>query len=49
MAVETKPHRPKNRISADLSGPPASKDDIRSLQMAAGAYDVSTMFQPDVD
>src|SRR3989449_4734190 len=31
MAVETKARRPKNRISADLSGPPASKDDIRSL------------------
>ncbi|HYU82127.1 MAG TPA: hypothetical protein VFA31_05230, partial [Candidatus Polarisedimenticolia bacterium] len=31
MAVETKPRHPKNRISADLSGPPASKDDIRSL------------------
>src|SRR5207237_9273006 len=31
MAVETKPRRPKNRIAADLSGPPASKDDIRSL------------------
>src|SRR5947208_957719 len=31
MAVETKPHRPKNQISADLYGPPASKDDIRSL------------------
>src|SRR6184192_3861964 len=31
MAVETKPPRPKNRISADLSGPPAGKDDIRSL------------------
>ncbi|HTH70295.1 MAG TPA: UbiD family decarboxylase, partial [Candidatus Saccharimonadales bacterium] len=31
MAVETKARRPKNRIAADLSGPPASKDDIRSL------------------
>src|SRR5437773_7732815 len=31
MAVETKPPRPKNRISADLAGPPAGKDDIRSL------------------
>src|SRR5437762_14173021 len=31
MAVETKPRRPKNRIAADLEGPPASKDDIRSL------------------
>ena len=31
MAVETKPRRPKNRIAADLSGPPATKDDIRSL------------------
>src|SRR2546425_12068153 len=31
MAVETKARRPKNRISADLSGPPAGKDDIRSL------------------
>src|SRR5256885_15352198 len=31
MAVETKTRRPKNRIAADLSGPPASKDDIRSL------------------
>src|SRR6266568_3577128 len=31
MAVETKPRRAKNQISADLSGPPASKDDIRSL------------------
>src|SRR3989442_3642060 len=31
MAVKTKPQRPKKRISADLSGPPASKDDIRSL------------------
>ena len=31
MAVETKPRRPKNRISADLSGPPAGKEDIRSL------------------
>src|SRR5256885_16789174 len=31
MAVETKPPRPKNRISADLSGAPAATDDIRSL------------------
>jgi len=31
MAVETKPRRAKNQISADLAGPPASKDDIRSL------------------
>ena len=31
MAVETKARSPKNKISRDLSGPPASKDDIRSL------------------
>src|SRR5258708_28107836 len=31
MAVETKARRAKNRITTDLSGPPATKDDIRSL------------------
>src|SRR5216683_1783379 len=31
MAVETKARRVKNRITTDLSGPPATKDDIRSL------------------
>src|SRR5207247_4469233 len=31
MAVETKPPRPKNRISADILGPPAGKNDSRSL------------------
>src|SRR5881409_3536898 len=31
MAVQTKVRRPKNRISADLSGAPAATDDIRSL------------------
>jgi len=31
MAVETKARRPKNQISADILGPPAGKDDIRSL------------------
>src|SRR5437667_6269739 len=31
MAVETKPPRSKNRISADILGQPAGKNDIRSL------------------
>jgi len=38
---------PGSRFAAGTYG--IDEDDIRSLQMAAGAYDVSTMFQPDVD